>query len=216
MDINLSASEARVIGCMLEKESTTPDQYPLTLNGLTNACNQKSNRDPVMNLSEAEVRTTLNDLIEQLIVREEEGARVSKFKHRFCNTPFSSLQLSEQERAIVCVMLLRGPQTPGELRSRTGRLAKFSDVKVVEQVLQEMIGKELVVQLPREAGKRESRFAHLFSGPVEVSAAVSAQPAADTGTNDKDKIRQLEQEVEELKAEVERLKAELARALQDS
>ncbi|MGY0218900.1 YceH family protein [Endozoicomonadaceae bacterium StTr2] len=210
MDINLSASEARVIGCMLEKESTTPDQYPLTLNGLTNACNQKSNRDPVMNLSEAEVRTTLNDLIEQLIVREEEGARVSKFKHRFCNTPFSSLQLSEQERAIVCVMLLRGPQTPGELRSRTGRLAKFSDVKVVEQVLQEMIGKELVVQLPREAGKRESRFAHLFSGPVEVSAAVSAQPAADTGTNDKDKIRQLEQEIEELKAEVTRLKAELA------
>ena len=208
MEINLSASEARVIGCMLEKESTTPDQYPLTLNSLTNACNQKSNRDPVMSLTEAEVRTTLNGLIEQLIVREEEGARVSKFKHRFCNTPFSSLQLSEQERAIVCVLFLRGPQTPGELRSRTGRLAAFSDVKAVEQVLQDMIGKEQVVQLPREAGKRESRFAHLFSGPV--SGAVSVPLAADTGTNDKDKIRQLENEVEELKAEVERLKAELA------
>ncbi len=209
MDMNLSLNETRVIGCLLEKESTTPEQYPLTLNGLTNACNQKSNREPVLSLTEAEVRSTLNDLVDKLLVREEEGSRVSKFKHRFCNTPFGDLQLTEEERAITCVLLLRGPQTPGELRSRTGRLAKFADVKAVEQTLQEMAVKELVAQLPREAGRRESRFAHLFSGEVEM--ATTHDVMTSTMADDKARIQELEHEVKLLTAEVERLKAELSK-----
>ena len=203
MDIHLSLHESRVIGCLLEKESTTPDQYPLSLNALVNACNQKSSREPVMSLTNAEVSQALDSLMEQRLVSEESGSRVSRYKHRFCNTAFSQLQLSEQERAIVCLMLLRGPQTPGELRSRSGRMAAFSDVKEVESVLQGMAEKKLVVQLPREAGRRESRFAHLFSGEVEVAPAVQA------ATNDRQRIHELEQEVEELKAEVERLRLQL-------
>ena len=203
MDIHLSLHESRVIGCLLEKESTTPDQYPLSLNALVNACNQKSSREPVMSLTNSEVSQALDTLMEQRLVSEESGSRVSRYKHRFCNTAFSQLQFSEQERAIVCLMLLRGPQTPGELRSRSGRMAAFSDVKEVESVLQGMVEKKLVVQLPREAGRRESRFAHLFSGEVEVTPTVQA------ATNDRQRIHELEQEVEELKAEVERLRLQL-------
>ncbi|MCL6270110.1 YceH family protein [Sansalvadorimonas sp. 2012CJ34-2] len=203
MDINLTLNEARVIGCLLEKESTTPDQYPLSLNALVNACNQKSNRAPVLSLTNAEIMQALNSLMEQRMVSEDSGARVSRYRHRFCNTQFSTLQFSEQERAIVCVMLLRGPQTPGELRSRTGRMAEFKDVKETEAVLMGMADKELVVQLPREAGKRESRFAHLFSGDVEVPTT------ADLVADDKARIRELEHEITVLKAEVARLQAEL-------
>ena len=199
MEMNLTLNETRVIGCLLEKESTTPDQYPLSLNALTNACNQKSNRDPVLSLSETDVRESLESLAGERIVSEESGSRVSRFRHRFCNTEFGSLQLSAQERAVVCVLFLRGPQTPGELRSRTGRLAEFADVKAVEVVLQAMVQKDMVVQLPREAGKRESRYAHLFSGAVEVSCEV------DTARDDKARIKELEHEVMVLKAEIERL-----------
>ena len=127
-------------------------------------------------------------------INEESGSRVSKYRHRFCNTEFGSLQLSTQERAIVCVLFLRGPQTPGELRSRTGRLAEFADVKAVEAVLQGMIDKDMAVQLPREAGKRESRYAHLFSGEVEVTCQV------ETAKDDKARIQELEHEVKVLKA----------------
>ena len=199
MEMNLTLNETRVIGSLLEKESTTPDQYPLSLNGLTNACNQKSNRDPVLALTESEVRETIESLARERLISEESGSRVSKYRHRFCNTQFSTLQFSDQERAIVCVLFLRGPQTPGELRSRTGRLAEFADVKAVEAVLQGMAQKEMVTQLPREAGKRESRYAHLFSGDVDV-----ARPVA-TARDDKARIQELEHEVMVLKAEVERL-----------
>lgn len=200
MEMNLTLNETRVIGCLLEKESTTPDQYPLSLNALANACNQKSNRDPVLSLTESEVRETIEKLTSERLVSEESGSRVSKYRHRFCNTEFGSLQLTAQERAIVCVLFLRGPQTPGELRSRTGRLAEFADVKAVEAVLQEMINKEMVVQLPREAGKRESRYAHLFSGEIEVTPC-----QVETTRDDKVRIQELEHEVMVLKAEVERL-----------
>ncbi len=203
MDICLTLQETRVIGCLLEKESTTPDQYPLSLNALVNACNQKSNREPVLALTDGEVQQALNSLMEQRLVSEDSGARVSKYRHRFCNTAFSTLQFSEQERAIICVMLLRGPQTPGELRNRTGRMASFKDVKETEAVLQVMLEKELVVQLPREAGKRESRFAHLFSGEIKVPTT------ADLVADDKARIRELEYEVKVLRAEVERLQKEL-------
>ncbi len=201
MDMRLSLNETRVIGCLLEKESTTPDQYPLSLNGLTNACNQKSNREPVLNLAESEVLNTLNQLKTERLISEESGSRVSKYRHRFCNTEFGSLQLTDQERGIVCVLFLRGPQTPGELRSRTGRLAEFTDVRQVEEVLQQMAEREMVVQLPREAGKRESRYAHLFSGEIDVSAVNQSDLIAD----DKARIRELEHEIVILKAEVERL-----------
>jgi len=207
VDFNLTLNESRVIGCLLEKESTTPDQYPLTLNALVNACNQKSNREPVLALTEQEVRGTLDGLKKERLVSEEMGSRVSKYRHRFCNTEFSDLQLSDEERAIVCVMLLRGPQTPGELRSRTGRLASFKDVKQVEAVLQGMVAREIVVQLPREAGKRESRFAHLFSGSIEITEPVENR------ADDKARIQELEHEVMVLKEEVKRLNLELQQYL---
>ncbi|SHH78068.1 hypothetical protein SAMN02745129_2952 [Ferrimonas marina] len=203
MEMNLSLNEARVIGCLLEKESTTPDLYPLTLNALKGACNQKSNRDPVLSLSDGEVQHTLNQLRDKRMISEEGGARASKYKHRFCNTPFGGLQLSEQERGIVCVLLLRGPQTPGELRSRTNRLCQFDDVSQVEAVLKQMAEQGYVVQLPREAGKRESRYAHLFSGEVEMVTT------ADVAADDKARILQLEQENRVLKAEIARLQAQL-------
>ncbi|MFK0571802.1 DUF480 domain-containing protein, partial [Endozoicomonas sp.] len=136
---------------------------------------------------------------------EDTGARVSKYRHRFCNTEFGSLQLTDQERSIVCVLFLRGPQTPGELRSRTGRLAEFTDVREVEAVLQAMAERGQVVQLPREAGKRESRYAHLFSGDVNVVSQT------DLVADDKVRIRELEHEVMILRAEIERLNREMGR-----
>ncbi len=119
MRTELTPIEARVIGCLIEKEVTTPDQYPLSLNALTNACNQKSNREPVMSLSESEVLDAVDQLISRRLVSDESGfnSRVSKYQHRFCNTEFGDLKLSAQEKGIVCCMLLRGPQTPGELRN---------------------------------------------------------------------------------------------------
>ena len=199
MEMNLTQNETRVIGCLLEKESTTPDQYPLSVNALANACNQKSNRDPVLSLSEEDVKGVLDNLSKERMISEESGSRVSKYKHRFCNTEFGPLQLTDQERAIVCVLFLRGPQTPGELRSRTGRLAEFADVKAIEVVLQVMAEREMVVQLPRDAGKRESRYAHLFSGEINLSSKV------ENTADDKVRIRELEHKVVVLKAEIERL-----------
>ncbi|TKB56860.1 YceH family protein [Ferrimonas aestuarii] len=202
--MNLTLNQARVIGCLLEKETTTPDLYPLTLNSLKGACNQKSNRDPVLALTDGEVQHTLNELLDLRLVSEEGGARTSKYKHRFCNTAFGGLSLTEQERALVCVLLLRGPQTPGELRGRTNRLAQFTDVAETDTVLKQMAERQLVVQLPREAGKREARYAHLFSGEVEMTTT------ADVIADDKARIKELEHEVLILKAEIERLKGELS------
>ncbi len=203
-DICLTATEVRIIGCLLEKESTVPDQYPLTLNSLVNACNQKSSRDPVMTLSSSEVVQALKNLIENRIVKEENGARVSRYRHRFCNTPFSQLQLSDQERALICLLMLRGPQTPGELRGRCERLATFQDVNEVELSLQHMREQELVVLLPRAPGRREARYYHLFSGDVNpADMVVYEQPDA----HDKANIQVLEQKVSDLQAEVERLRA---------
>ena len=134
MDICLTPYEVRVIGCLLEKQRTTPEHYPLSLNALTNACNQKSSRDPVLALDEATVRDTIDALMKKRYVIEKSGfgSRVTKYQHRFCNTEFGILAFSEQELGIVCVLLLRGPQTPGELRTRTERLSKFQDINAVE------------------------------------------------------------------------------------
>ncbi|MCG9682227.1 YceH family protein [Vibrio sp. Isolate23] len=210
MSIELNPIEARVIGCLIEKEVTTPDYYPLTLNSLTSACNQKSNREPVMTLSEVEVQQAVDGLIARRLVSDESAfnSRASKFQHRFCNTEFGDLKLTAQEKAIVCCMLLRGAQTPGELRTRTNRLAEFSDVKEVEVVLEGMAAREegtLVVKLPREAGKRESRYMHLFSGEVDLEALASATEGVSQAA-DNSRMESLEQEVNALKAEVAELR----------
>ncbi|MED5506120.1 MAG: YceH family protein [Pseudomonadota bacterium] len=212
MKVELTAIEARVIGCLIEKEVTTPDQYPLSLNALTNACNQKSNREPVMSLSEADVLDAVDALIERRLVSDESGfnSRVSKYQHRFCNTEFGDLKLTEQEKGIVCCMLLRGAQTPGEIRTRTNRLATFNDVKEVENVLEYLANDEkgpLVVKLPREAGKRESRYMHLFCGEVDVSELAVATTAPSSAGSER--ITQLEQEVAELREELAALKEQL-------
>lgn len=206
MNIELSPVEARVIGCLIEKEVTTPDYYPLTLNSLTAACNQKSNREPVMALSDTDVQQAVDGLIARRLVSDESGfnSRASKFQHRFCNTEFGDLKLSKQEKGITCCLLLRGPQTPGELRTRTNRLAEFSDVKEVEAVLEKMASREegaLVVKLPREPGKRESRYMHLFSGEVDVESFATAAAPVQGGDNER---------IEALEAEVSALKEELA------
>jgi len=221
MEMNFTSLEVRVLGCLLEKETTTTDQYPLSLNALTNACNQKSNRDPVMELDEATVRDTLEDLMKRRLVTEVSsfGSRVEKFKHRFCNTEFSELQLGEQGRAILCTLFLRGPQTPGELRTRTNRLCTFSDIGQVESELQKLAEYEdgaLVVRLPREAGKRESRFAQLFCGDVDLQAlAQNPSPNVSGGASAdyEARISALEQELSEVKAEVQALKDQLAEVL---
>lgn len=175
MLLNLSPNQARVIGVMLEKEVTTPEHYPLSLNSLTNACNQKSNREPVMELSGSQVQETVDELSDKKLILEQSGnnSKVSKYQHRFCNTPFSDLQLSKQQVAIVCVLLLRGPQTPGELRTRTQRLAQFANTEELENVLTSLLninGEQLILRLEREPGKREARYAQLFS-PMHCVAA---------------------------------------------
>ena len=169
----LDDKEARVIGCLIEKSIVTPDQYPLTLNALTNACNQKSSREPVMALQQGEVQHTIRTLEDRHLVRREENfkSRTEKYSQRFCNTRYSFLQLDSAELAIVCLMLLRGPQTPGEIRARSGRLHSFADNDEVVMALNGLIEREgdpLVVKLPRTPGRKDSEYMHLFGGPVDV------------------------------------------------
>jgi len=212
VDINLTPYEARIIGCLIEKESTTPDQYPLSLNALVNACNQKSNREPVLSLDEATVQEALDGLIRKHLATDRTGygGRVLKYKHRFCNVEFGPLQFTDQELGIICVMLLRGPRTPGELRTQTNRLCRFSDVHEVETVLQQLMARKdgpFVVQLPREPGKRESRYAHLLSGEVKIPATPEAvQAAPPLSQSDHERINQLEQQVQRLQQEIDELK----------
>ncbi|EHD2269100.1 YceH family protein [Vibrio cholerae] len=209
MNIQLSPLEARVIGCLIEKEVTTPDHYPLTLNSLTTACNQKSNREPVLNLSEAEVQDTVEGLIARRLVSDESSfnSRTSKYQHRFCNTEFGDLKLNQQELGLICCLLLRGAQTPGELRMRTNRLCTFTDVKETEAVLERLANRDsgaLVVKLPREPGKRESRYHHLFCGEVDMTAFATS---SDNETNASSQYAELEQEVAALREEVAELRA---------
>jgi len=218
MNMNLTLNETRVIGCLLEKEIATPDQYPLSLNALTNACNQKSNRDPVLDLKEAEVQETVDGLIKKFLVSRASGygSRVSKYQHRFCNTEFGELKLSPQAVAIICELFLRGPQTPGELRTRGERLCKFSGVEQVEAELEKLCARDepLLVKLPREPGRRESRYAHLFSGEPAVSAHVSPQAVIPPGAK-QDRLGELERQVAELRLEVDELRQKLASLLEN-
>ncbi|WP_305458201.1 YceH family protein [Photobacterium leiognathi] len=214
MEINLTQNQARVIGCMLEKEITTPDQYPLTLNALTTACNQKSSREPVMSLDEATVLDTVEELKAKRMMADVSsfGSRVAKFQHRFCNTEFGSLQFTKQELGALIVLLLRGPQTAGEIRTRTNRLCEFTDVREAEAVLAKLASEEkgpYVVKLPREPGKRDCRYMHLFSGEVDLSSYESAAQAVTSAGGNNERIAQLENDVAELKQQVAELQAVL-------
>jgi uncharacterized protein YceH (UPF0502 family) len=178
MSLELSVVEARVIGCLMEKQIATPDQYPLSLNALVNACNQRSNRDPVLNLEEREVQAVVDGLMRKQLVLERSGfgSRVPKYHQLFCNTQFGSLKFSPQQTAIVCELLVRGPQTPGELRTHAARLAPIRDVEEVEAALEDLMTRPAgpyVVKLAREPGRRESRYAQLFTGTPEMPLATS-------------------------------------------
>jgi len=213
--MTLTLHEARIIACLIEKEITTPDQYPLSLNALSNACNQKSNREPVLALDEITVQQTVDELIKKRLVLDKSGfgSRVVKYQHRFCNSEFGKLKFSQQELGIICVLLLRGPQTPGELRTRTNRLCKFSDVSEVESTLVQLMERDdgpFVVRLPHEAGKRESRYAHLFSGEVQIADSSQHTAARSQSCGpDNERFDQLEQLVSELRQDVKRLEDRL-------
>lgn len=214
MKYQLSPLEARVIGCLLEKQVTTPEQYPLSINGVVTACNQKTNREPVMTLSEAEVQDQLDTLVKRHYLRTVSGFgnRVTKYEQRFCNSEFGDLKLSTAEVALVTTLLLRGAQTPGELRGRAQRMHEFADMAEVENTLERLANREdgpFVVRLPREPGKRESRYMHLFSGEVDLQAVAtqSDAPAADDSLLAR--IEMLEGEVAELKQRLDSLLAHL-------
>ncbi len=231
MKVELTPMEARVIGCLIEKQITTPDQYPLSLNALVNACNQKSNRDPLMDVDEATVQRTLDGLTKKHLILERSGfgSRVQKYQHRFCNTEYGSLKFTPQEVAIVCELLLRGPQTPGELRPRAGRMATFTDTEQVEAALEGLRTRTdgpFVVRLPRLPNRRDAQFAHLFSGHVEAAAeseepeAVTSPASASTQTPYirvavdatsalVSRIDRLETEVRQLREELDSLKKQL-------
>ena len=215
MQLDLTAIEARIIGCLIEKSVVTPEQYPLTLNALTNACNQKSSRDPVMSLQPGEVQHTLRELEAKTLVRTDENfkSRTEKYVQRFCNTRFSDYQFDSAQLAIVCLLLLRGPQTPGELRSRSGRLHNFADnAEVIEALsgLANWDGNPVVVKLPRTPGRKDAEFMHLFSGPVDVEAhALREQTVTADRSSGRASVSDLEQRVSDLEAEVAALKEQL-------
>ncbi len=214
MKYQLNGTEARVIGCLLEKQVTTPEQYPLSVNAVTMACNQKTNREPVMNLSEHDVQDVLDALVKRHYLRTVSGFgnRVTKYEQRFCNSEFGDLKLSSAEVAVVTTLLLRGAQTPGELRTRASRMHEFSDMQEVEQTLEGLAASEdgpYVVRLAREPGKRESRYMHLFCGDVDISVT---SPVTDITADDDDlvaRVEALEGEVAGLKQRLDALLAHL-------
>jgi len=215
MPVELTPHEARVIGCLIEKQIATPDQYPLSLNALTNACNQKSNRDPVLDLDERTVQSVVDGLMRRQLVLEKSGfgSRVPKFQHLFCNTQFGSLRFSPRATAIVCELLLRGPQTPGELRTHAARLAPFGDMSEAETELEDLMTRPdgpFVAHLAREPGRRESRYMHLFSGeapPLAADEPRAQRPTAPASAVSGERIAALEAAVAELRLEVESLKS---------
>lgn len=214
MKYQLNGTEARVIGCLLEKQVTTPEQYPLSVNAVTMACNQKTNREPVMNLSEHEVQDVLDALVKRHYLRTVSGFgnRVTKYEQRFCNSEFGDLKLSSAEVTVITTLLLRGAQTPGELRTRASRMHEFSDMQEVEQTLEGLAAREdgpYVVRLAREPGKRESRYMHLFSGDVDSSVKSSATDITAVDDDLVARVAALEDEVAGLKQRLDALLAHL-------
>ena len=219
----LSALEARVIGSLIEKQITTPEQYPLSLNALVLACNQKSNRDPVLELTDRAVQDLVDALMRKHMVIEKSGfgSRVPKYQQRFCNTEFSAQQFTPQERAILCELLLRGPQTPGELRTRASRMAEFTDVGQVEAALEHLAqheGGARVVRLAREPGRRDARYAHLFSGEIHaavVTTATGASAPSGAEAAPGDRLAALEEQVRELRTELHALRQAIQAAAEE-
>lgn len=211
--VKLTAAEARVLGALIEKEVTTPDYYPLSLNALMNACNQRSNREPVMDLDEDDVRQALHGLEAKQLAGRARSAdgRVAKYEH-WAGEAFN---FSRAETALICVLLLRGPQTPGELRSRTERLHEFVEIGDVTAGLQKLMEREppLVALLPRQPGARESRYAHLLCGPVDMAATALNAPAGardeTAGQQNDERVAQLESTVAELQREVAALREKI-------
>ena len=206
----LDAVEVRVLGALLEKEITTPEYYPLSLNALINACNQKSNRDPVMALDEGAVRDALDSLTGKNLVGHASSAdsRVPKYTHHLQEV----FNFDRRESAVLCVLMLRGPQTPGELRGRTERMYRFDDLSVVETALHRLMEREppLVMKLARQPGTKESRYAHLLCGELEEwSAPAESSLVAAAGLQDDQRITRLETELETLRKEVADLRQQL-------
>jgi uncharacterized protein len=211
VDILLNDIESRVLGSLIEKEVTTPDYYPLSLNALVNACNQKSNRDPVLNLDEAAVRQALRTLEEKKLAGPADNfvSRVSKYEHRLSEV----FNLTRHEIAILCELLLRGPQTPGELRSRAERMHPFDDLGVVHSTLQRLMQRDppVVKLLPRQPGTKEARFAHLLSGDrPEWNAQPGSDAVVSSIRSDSDRIANLEEAVVDLQREIADLKQQFA------
>jgi uncharacterized protein len=212
MDLRLTENEVRVLGSLIEKDITTPEYYPLSLNALVNACNQKSNRDPVMQLDEDAVRAALEGLQQQRMAGPARGAdsRVTKYEQRLQEV----FNFTRQEIAVLCVLLLRGPQTPGELRGRAERLHRFETLDDVQSALQKLMQRDppLAKVLPRQPGTKESRYVHLFSGDVVgVDAPARAAIDAEPDSADADRIIRLEEEVAELRRDLAEVKDQVER-----
>jgi uncharacterized protein len=209
MDIRLSETEARALGALIEKDITTPDYYPLSLNALVNACNQKNNREPVMNLTEEDVRAALDGLQSHRLAGPARGAdsRVTKYEHRIQEV----FNFTRPETAVLCVLLLRGPQTPGELRGRTERMFQFEHLDDVQSALQKLIERDppLVSILPRQPGTKESRYMHLFSGDVEIQSLEPPRKNQTVNSENK-RLTRVEEEVSVLRNELEAIKRQLA------
>jgi uncharacterized protein len=220
MKVELTAHEARVIGCLLEKEVTTPEQYPLSINALTNACNQKSNRDPVLNLTDQAVQQIVDGLMKKHLVSDRSsgyGGRVTKYKQTFCNSEFGLLKFSDLERAILCELLVRGPQSAGELRTRCNRMASVADVAEVEVALRslaEHTSGPFVTRLPRLPGTRDARYGQLLTGdyPAGEAPDFPAEPAAAAAPRSglAERVQALEAQVAELQQALAELRSRQA------
>lgn len=208
MKHQFSPEEARVIGVLLEKQVTTPEQYPLSLNAIVTGANQKTNREPVMSLTDADVQSVVDELVRRHHISPQSGFgnRVTKYEQRFCNSEFGQLKLSGAQVALLTTLLLRGPQTPGELRMRAARMHDFVDMQEVEQTLEALASREdgpMVVKLPREPGKRENRYQHLFGDGSEPVIAHSSDEGETAPTGLALRVAALEEELAALKTRLE-------------
>jgi hypothetical protein len=221
--MDLSATETRVLGCLLEKQQTTPDAYPLSLNALRLACNQSTNRDPVVDYDDAVIRDALHRLERRGYTRLASGAgsRAAKYRHLLAD----ALPMNSAEQAVICVLMLRGPQTPGELKQRTERMHAFRELASVHETLAELIGRELVQRLERRRGHKEERYIQLLEehdeanglaqasstdgGPLSGHATNGRAPTAQTGAELNERVAKLEREVAELRAAMRRAAAEV-------
>lgn len=207
MEILLTDHEVRILGCLIEKEMATPDYYPLTLNALLNACNQKSNRNPVVSFDEETVLYALNGLQENKIVRQSNISRVPKYEQIFSN----DLRLVPREKAVICILMLRGPQTLGEIRSRTERLYSFKSLDEVQETLSTLEDTKMVKKLPRQPGRKESRYTHLLNGePDETFVEAASRRETDTVIvrKENDRSSELQEQIDCLRRELQNLKLE--------